>query len=68
MKKWTRMIAAASVLGLVLAGCDEKDNNDNPKVEINIKDYGRETGLCQQMPGGGQTSHTRSEFEGIWKK
>lgn len=34
------MIAAASVLGLVLAGCDEKDNNDNPKVEINIKDYG----------------------------
>ena len=40
MKKWTRMIAAASVLGLVLAGCGEKDNNDNPKVEINIKDYG----------------------------
>lgn len=33
------MIAAASVLGLVLAGCGEKDNNDNPKVEINIKDY-----------------------------
>lgn len=40
MKKWTRMIAAASVLGLVLAGCGENDNNDNPKVEINIKDYG----------------------------
>ncbi len=40
MKKLTRMIAAASVLGLILAGCGEKDNNDNPKVEINIKDYG----------------------------
>lgn len=43
MKKWTRIIATASVLGIVLAGCgekDKKDENDNPKVEINIKDYG----------------------------
>lgn len=40
MKKLTRMIAAASVLGLVLTGCGEKDKTDNPEIEITIKDYG----------------------------
>ena len=30
MKKLTRIIAAASILGLVLTGCGEKDKKDNP--------------------------------------
>ncbi|WP_072449231.1 peptidylprolyl isomerase [Blautia sp. Marseille-P3201T] len=40
MKKLTRIIAAASILGLVLTGCGEKDKKDNPEIEITIKDYG----------------------------
>lgn len=40
MKNLTRIIAVASVLGLVLTGCGEKENKGNPEIEITIKDYG----------------------------
>lgn len=48
MKKWIQIITIVAVFGLVLTGCGEKEKNDNsiknnsnnPKIEITIKDYG----------------------------